>query len=249
MNRQPNSIDREIVVAEAIKDVVSELRMVDVADYIAFIRLERFSCIADIVQSASELYLMPGTLVARTWRGTRGWPGKPSRRSCSTWSCGQRVPASISPCTWPPRPRPLRVNYVSFDSPAEDPDDNTAYLAASLENARIRKEVGDRGGGAGCLSAMPRPTYQSKRPARSALATACMRLTAFSFCVVLARYWLAVWIDSPSRRAISSLVRPSARQLETFQFAFGQRRQSGFGTDAGNARIHRTANNSRYGPR
>ena len=62
MNRQPHAASREAIVAEAIKDVVGELRLVDVADYIAFMRLEHFSTVADIVDSAAELFFMPGTL-------------------------------------------------------------------------------------------------------------------------------------------------------------------------------------------
>ena len=39
MNRQPHAASREAIVAQAIKEVVGELRLVDVADYVAFIRL------------------------------------------------------------------------------------------------------------------------------------------------------------------------------------------------------------------
>ena len=39
----------------------SVARMVDVADYIAFIRLEHFACISDLVDSAAELFFLPRT--------------------------------------------------------------------------------------------------------------------------------------------------------------------------------------------
>ena len=42
--------------------MVAELRLVDVADYIAFIRLEHFATVSDLVDSAAELFFMPGTL-------------------------------------------------------------------------------------------------------------------------------------------------------------------------------------------
>ena len=137
MNRHPHSIDREIVVAEAIKDVVSELRMVDVADYI--------SCIADIVQSASELYLMPGTLLLGHGGDARvAWENKPSimldlelrpAGACVYFTLHMADEAAA-----------VEVNYVSFDNPDEDPDANTAYLAGALENARIRKNWGMEAG-------------------------------------------------------------------------------------------------------
>ena len=62
MDRQAYSKTREVIVAKAIESVVSELRMVDVADYVAYIKLERFANISDLVASAAELYFMPGTL-------------------------------------------------------------------------------------------------------------------------------------------------------------------------------------------
>ena len=43
MNRQAHSTSREELVASAITEVVSELRMVDVCDYVAFIRI--VSCV------------------------------------------------------------------------------------------------------------------------------------------------------------------------------------------------------------
>ena len=78
MNPQPHASSREVIVATAIQPVVRELRLIDIADYIAFIRLEHFSAIADLVDSAAELYFMPGA-----WRlGLGGeahvcWTGSP----------------------------------------------------------------------------------------------------------------------------------------------------------------------------
>ncbi len=141
MNRQPHAIDREAVVADAIRDVVSELRMVDVADYVAFIRLEHFSSIADIVQSAAELYLMPGTL--RLGHGGEAhvtWEEAPTialdlelrpSGACVYFTLHMKADQAA-----------VEVNYVSFDEPREDPQENTAYLARALETARIAKTVG-----------------------------------------------------------------------------------------------------------
>jgi hypothetical protein len=138
MNRQPHSMDREIVVAEAIKDVVSELRLVDVADFIAYIRLERFASISDIVQSASELYLMPGTLSLGHGGDARVlWEEKPSiLLDLELKPGGVNVYFTLHMMD---EHAAVEVNYVSFDDPLEDPQANTAYLAAALENARIRK--------------------------------------------------------------------------------------------------------------
>ena len=46
----------------AFEPVAAELRLVDVADFIAYIRDEKFANIQDIVNSSVELFFKPGTL-------------------------------------------------------------------------------------------------------------------------------------------------------------------------------------------
>ena len=53
-------------LAAAFDSVAAELRLVDAADYIAYIHEEKFANIHDIVSSSVELYFKPGTL-------TFGW--------------------------------------------------------------------------------------------------------------------------------------------------------------------------------
>ncbi|MBO0660953.1 hypothetical protein LQ948_00065 [Jiella sp. MQZ9-1] len=55
-------MSRERALADGIKEVAAELRLVDVVDYVAFLRLEHYGNLADIVSSSSELYLKPGVL-------------------------------------------------------------------------------------------------------------------------------------------------------------------------------------------
>lgn len=138
MIRQSHASSREAIVAEAIREVVSELRMVDVADYIAFIRMERFGNICDLVESAAELYFMPGTL-------TLGHGGE----AHVTWETEPRIvldlelkPAGASvhfALTMGAEHASVEVNYVSFDAPDADPEANTAALARSLSASRIVK--------------------------------------------------------------------------------------------------------------
>ncbi len=143
MNRQPQSLDREIIVADAIREVVSELRMVDVAHYVAYIHLERFASVADIVESAAELYFHPGTLrlghggeVHLDWTGTPrvvlDMELKPSGATVY-FTLGM---TSEHAC--------VDVNYVAFDNPSPEPDENTFFLRSALQGARIRKSDGMR---------------------------------------------------------------------------------------------------------
>lgn len=138
MNRQPHADTREIIVAEAIEQVVRELRLVDVADYIAFIRLEHFACLSDLVDSAAELFFLPGTL--RLGHGGEAhveWSGSPR----IVLDLELRPPGATVyfQLTLSEHEAAVVVNYVAFEAPDEDPARNTALLRAALERARIRK--------------------------------------------------------------------------------------------------------------
>lgn len=143
MHRQPNSLDREAIVADAIKEVVSELRMVDVTYYVAFIHLERFANVADIVDSAAELYFQPGTLkLGNGGEVHLDWTGSPKVvLDLELKPSGATVYFTLGMTD---KHASVDVNYVSFDEPAAEPDDNTAFLQAALEQARIRKTEGLR---------------------------------------------------------------------------------------------------------
>lgn len=138
MNRQPHSSTREITVANAIKEVVSELRLVDVGDYIAYIRLERFATIADLVDSAAELHFVPGTLkLGHGGEAHVSWSGAPRIvLDLELRPPGVTVYFALSMSA---RQAAVEVNYVAFDDPSPDPAVNNAFLEAALENARIRK--------------------------------------------------------------------------------------------------------------
>ncbi|MER9842476.1 hypothetical protein NKJ59_14655 [Mesorhizobium australicum] len=138
MNRQPHAKSREIIVASAIEQVVVELKLIDVADYIAFIRLEHFACLSDLVDSAAELFFMPGTL--RLGHGGEAhvdWSGSP--RIVLDLELRPPGVTVYFQLTLSETGSTVLVNYVSFEKPGEDPGHNTALLEAVIEQARIRK--------------------------------------------------------------------------------------------------------------
>ena len=138
MNRQPHASTREIIVAKAIEEVVSELRLVDVADYIAFIRLEHFACLSDIVDSAAELFFMPETLrLGHGGEAHVGWTENP--RIVLDLELRPRGATVYFALSLTALHASVEVNYVAFDVPDSDPERNTAFLEATLEAARIRK--------------------------------------------------------------------------------------------------------------
>ncbi|MEO4001540.1 hypothetical protein [Mesorhizobium sp. CAU 1732] len=141
MIRQPHSSARELIVAETIKEVVSELRLVEVADYIAYIRLERFASVADLVDSAAELYFLPGTLkLGHGGEARASWSKPPSIvLDLELRPQGATVYFAL---TMSARHASVEVHYIAFDNASDDPLINNAFLAETLERCRIRKTVG-----------------------------------------------------------------------------------------------------------
>lgn len=145
MNRQPHTSTREMIVAEALGDVVAELRMVDVADYIAFIRLESFAAISDIVDTAAELYFMPGTVrLGHGGEAIVAWDEAPRiRLDLELRPRGATVYFTLDLGA---EAAGVEVNYVAFDEPDEDPKANSAFLEAALRGSRLRKRPDSIGG-------------------------------------------------------------------------------------------------------
>ncbi len=138
MNRQEHAASREIIVGNAIQEVVTELRMIDIADYVAFIRMGHFANLSDLVDSAAERFFMPGTLrLGHGGDAYLGWTGEPKivldlelrpRGATIYFKLGLAAETAT-----------IDVNYVAFEKAGPSPDENTAFLEAAIEDSRIRK--------------------------------------------------------------------------------------------------------------
>ncbi len=82
MKKCQYSEEREKIIADAIRPVATELRLIDAADFIALLRFESYGSLADLVSSAAELYFQPGTVnfgIGGNYTVDWAW----SRKSCS----------------------------------------------------------------------------------------------------------------------------------------------------------------------
>ncbi|MEX3007011.1 hypothetical protein [Hoeflea sp. TYP-13] len=128
----PYTKQREEIVAHAIRSVASELRLIDAGDLIALLKLECHSDLADLVSSAAELFFQPGTVNF----GVGGdyqldWGTTPQiTLDIELKPDGMTVFARL---TLLESHGQLEINHISFDDPSADPDENTAFLAASLQ--------------------------------------------------------------------------------------------------------------------
>ena len=134
--RIDHAYERERALAMGMTQVASELRLIDAIDYIAFIRTEQFGNLRALVNSSTELYFKPGTICF----GLSGdinlkWGGVPSisldmefhHRQVNVYFrlLLEALQAGIE------------INYISFESPSLDPEENTQRLITAIADARL----------------------------------------------------------------------------------------------------------------
>lgn len=128
--------EREKALAEGIKEVASELRLVDAADYVAFIRTEQFANVANLVNSSTELYFKPDTLTF----GLSGdidlqW-GNPPFVSLDMEFHYMQVNVYFR-LLLQAMHASVEIDYITFDQGSADPDENTQRLIQAIASARL----------------------------------------------------------------------------------------------------------------
>jgi hypothetical protein len=136
MKKCAYSAEREKIVATAISPVASELRLLDAGDLISLLRLERYGSLSDLVSSAAELYFHPGTVSF----GAGGdfkleWNGLPE--VVLDLEIKPRGVSVYARLTLADDRAGLEIDHISFQNPSENPDENTAFLARSLLDAKF----------------------------------------------------------------------------------------------------------------
>lgn len=136
MKKCPHSTEREKIVAEALRPVATELRLIDAADLVSLLRYERWGNLSDLVSSAAELYFLPGTVRF----GVGGdynldWNSRPEiLLDLEIKPDGVSVYAKLSLTD---ETAGLEISHIAFQRPSADQDENTAFLARSLQAAKF----------------------------------------------------------------------------------------------------------------
>jgi hypothetical protein len=141
MKTQNHLHDREAALALAMKDIAAELRLVDPADYVGYVRMEQYSNLEDIINSSSELLFKPGSL-------TFGW-GADARLS---WGDEPRIfldmefrydSVTVFFSLGLGKDREfIAIRMITFANPDEDPAVNTGRLGCALSAARSVSQRG-----------------------------------------------------------------------------------------------------------
>jgi hypothetical protein len=130
------TFEREKALAEGMRDVASELRLIDPADFVAFLRTEQFGNIKSLVNSSTEMFFRPGTIsFGLSGEVDLRW-GSPPCVSLDMEFHNLNVSAYFRLILQDVHAG-IEISYVSFEGGAEDPDDNTRRLVEAIAEARL----------------------------------------------------------------------------------------------------------------
>ncbi|WP_284777144.1 hypothetical protein [Agrobacterium sp. lyk4-40-TYG-31] len=138
MKKCSYSAEREEILARAIGPVAAELRLIDAGDLISLLKFEYYSSLSDLVDSAAELYFHPGTV----YFGIGGdykldWDTYPTiTLDLEIKPKGVTIYAQL---LLEKDRAGVNINYINFQNPSNDPNENTAFLADSLRHAAFQR--------------------------------------------------------------------------------------------------------------
>lgn len=127
---------RAKAIAEGIKEVAAELRLIEVADFISFIHFEQFGNIRDIVNSSMELYFKHGTLSYGCAADYElEWDRPPAIVIDMDFHHRQvTVSFNLVLCAYHAA---VTIRSISFAEPSSSPEEDTLHLIAAIADARL----------------------------------------------------------------------------------------------------------------
>jgi len=128
--------EREKALADGIMEVACELRLVDVIDFLTYVRTENHPNLGDLVNSSAELHFREGTL-CYGWsaQADMKWSGSPAItldmefRNLSVTAFFKLVLET--------QHAGVDLHYIAFDAPSVDPKRNTHRLVDAIRDARL----------------------------------------------------------------------------------------------------------------
>ncbi|HWB44675.1 MAG TPA: hypothetical protein VG900_04480 [Hyphomicrobiaceae bacterium] len=134
------TLEREKALADGMREVASELRLIEATDLIAYIRTEQFANISTLVNCSTELYFKPGTVrFGQSGDVELNWGSPPSISLDMEF---QHIGVSVYfRLLLQSVNAGVEINYINFANGSSDPDENTLRLIAALADARLGATV------------------------------------------------------------------------------------------------------------
>jgi len=138
MMKQANKciLEREKALGYGVRELASELRMVEPSDYVAFVRAERFANIANLVASSAELFFKPGTIsFGHSGEVDLKW-GEPPAVVLDMEFRHLHVNVYFR-LVLEEQQAGVEITYLAFEGASDAPDDNTRRLVEAIADARL----------------------------------------------------------------------------------------------------------------
>jgi hypothetical protein len=133
---------RERILAETMRDLATDLRLIDLADFAAFIRLGQFGNVEHLVNSSVELYFQRGTLrFGSSAEAEVGWSSEPRVVldmvfEADTLSIYFRLVLGQKRAA-------VEIDYITFSDAALDAEENTLRFEKAIQAARCPRAQAD----------------------------------------------------------------------------------------------------------
>jgi hypothetical protein len=128
--------EREKALADGLRDVASELRLIEATDLVAFIRTEQFGNIANLVNSSTELYFKPGSVrFGQSGDVSLTWGGVPSIALDMEFH-HSRVKVYFR-LLLEALQAGVEITYINFEDAAADPAQHTRLLIEAIAASRL----------------------------------------------------------------------------------------------------------------
>ncbi|WP_068316798.1 hypothetical protein [Polycladidibacter hongkongensis] len=128
---------REAIIAEAIRPVAAELRMVDLTSLARHILANETANMDDLIASSVELFFKPDTLTyASTSTIELNWSGETSVNLHLRFAHNGVI--ILFQLILLPLNSAVEVKYIAFDTPSDDAEENTVVLQQALTDAQLK---------------------------------------------------------------------------------------------------------------
>lgn len=138
MLRQGNitTLERERALALGMREVASELRLIDAVDLVAFIRSEQFANVRNLVSSSTEMFFRSGTVTFGLSGDAAVKWGEAPTVSLDMEFHNKGVNAYFRLLLEADQAG-VEIGYITFENPSDDPEANTARLVEAIADARL----------------------------------------------------------------------------------------------------------------
>lgn len=128
--------EHEKVLAAGMREVAAELRLIDPADLVAFVRTGQFGNLRSLVNASTEMYFKPGTVSFRQSGDVNlGWTGEPC--IVLDMEFQHRAVEVFFRLVLEARQAGVEIEYISFGDQTANRKEHLRQLMDAITDARF----------------------------------------------------------------------------------------------------------------